>query len=495
MTASPCVRTLIFGLATTALAEPHGPDVVWLDRLGMGADGPSFESLERMGPRKYLDAQLADPRPLPLAIQARIDALSTTGLRPLELMRHRDSLAHLVDSAKGMDAKAAAQKTLDQWKSQVFAESVKRNLWRAMYSPDGLRERMVWFWGNHFSVFSGKDEGSILVGDYEERALRPNALGRFRDLVLATLRHPAMLAYLDNAQNAAGHANENYARELLELHTLGVDGGYTHQVVMALAKVLTGVGINWQRTPDKGKLPMGLVRDEGFEFNPRRHDSTGVVLLGKPVAGTGFDEIRQAVDILCRHPSTARHVATRIATCLLGKTPPPALVQAMSKTFAKTDGDIGAVVRTFFESAESHSPGALKDPRRFVVGALRQAYEGKVLTNLNPAANWIRQLDEPLFGRPTPDGYPLTESGWSSEGQMVKRFEIARAIGSGPAGLFEVDSGAPAPGRGFPLYQRPAFWKWREPLLGDSTKSVLNQASSAQEWNLLWISSPEAMRD
>jgi uncharacterized protein (DUF1800 family) len=481
--------------ASASFSAKPAVDLVWLDRIGMGANGASAAELDGLGEEKFLDRQLGPEHALPEDVQAQIDSLEIRSEPPLVLMRHRDSLSKLVDSAVDDSAKARAHRALGDWKSGIFAETVRSHLLCELYSPDGLRERMVWFWGNHFSVFSGKDEEQILLADYEERALRPHALGKFKDLVMATLTHPAMLTYLDNAQNAAGRINENYARELLELHTLGVDGGYSQQDVQSLAKVLTGVGVNWRRGPNADRPPPpGTIRDGGFEFNPRRHDTGSVVLLGNHLHGGGFEEVESAVDILCRHPATARHLSRRLAEYFLGEPPSAVLVDRMATTFRRTDGDISAVLRTFFLSPESHAPGALKDPHRFVVGALRQAYEGRSLSNLKPVANWLNQLGEPLYGRLTPDGYPLDEQGWSSEGQMVKRFEVARAIGSGPGGLFEVEPGMPS-GGGFPLFQRPFFWKWRKPSLSVNTRSVLDQATSPQEWNLLWISSPEAMRD
>jgi len=490
-----CCSALGLAMASPSFAAKPAVDLVWLDRIGMGADGTSATELESLGEGKFLDRQLGPEHELPEDVRSRIESMEIQSEDPLVLMRHRDSLSKLVDSASDDSAKARAHRALGDWRNGVLFETVQRHLLRDLYSPDGLRERMAWFWGNHFSVFSGKDEEQLLLADYEDRALRPHALGRFRDLVLATLTHPAMLTYLDNAQNAVGHINENYARELLELHTLGVNGGYSQQDVQSLAVVLTGVGVNWRRGPNANRPPPpGTIRDGAFEFNLRRHDTSSVVLLGTRLRGGGFEEVQTAVDILCRHPATAKHLSRRLAEYFLGAPAPAGLVDRMATTFRKTDGDISAVLRTFFLSPESHSPGALKDPHRFVVGALRQAYEGRILSNLRPVAYWLNQLGEPLYGRLTPDGYPLDGEGWSSEGQMVKRFEVARAIGSGPGALFDRDPGVPS-GGGFPLFQRPFFWKWREPLLGANTRSVLDQAKSPQEWNLLWMSSPEAMRD
>ena len=165
--------------------------------------------------------------------------------------------------------KEQARKALNDRGNKLAYEAIRRNLLRAVYSPAQLQEQMVWFWLNHFSVFEYKANLRWLVGDYEERAIRPHVFGHFKDLVMATLEHPAMLQYLDNNQNAAGHINENYARELLELHTLGVGGGYSQQDVQELARVLTGVGINVGASPRlKPEMQRLYVRSGAFEFNP-----------------------------------------------------------------------------------------------------------------------------------------------------------------------------------------------------------------------------------
>src|SRR6202044_3845302 len=155
------------------------------------------------------------------------------------------------------------------------------DLLRAVYSPSQLQEQMIWFWLNHFSVYQHKADLRWLVADYSERAIRPHALGHFRDLVMATLEHPAMLQYLDNAQNAAGHINENYARELMELHTLGVDAGYSQHDVQELARVLTGVGIARPDAPGPQTRRQKLLIGDGlFAFYPGRHDFGDKTLLG-----------------------------------------------------------------------------------------------------------------------------------------------------------------------------------------------------------------------
>src|SRR3984893_5784199 len=214
-----------------------------------------------------------------------------------------------------VDQKAAAQQVYQQAMNDIAHQAATRTILRALYAPDQLRERMTWFWFNHFNVHQYKANVRALVGDYEDRAIRAHALGRFRDLLEATLRHPAMLRYLDNADNAAGHINENYAREIMELHTMGVGSGYTQKDVEELARVLTGVGIdlNPEGPKLKPELQGQLIHDGLFEFNPARHDFGDKVFLGQAIKGRGFDEVDQVLDILSRRPATAGHISRRLA--------------------------------------------------------------------------------------------------------------------------------------------------------------------------------------
>jgi uncharacterized protein (DUF1800 family) len=311
---------------------------------------------------------------------------------------------------------------------------------------------------------------------------------------MATLQHPAMLQYLDNSQNAAGHINENYARELLELHTLGVNSGYTQQDVQELARVLTGVGVNAGESP-RLKPPMQrlYIRNGAFEFNPARHDFGAKTFLGHPIAGKGFGEVEDAVDRIVEQPACARFISRRLAMYFVADNPSPALVERLAQTFMQTRGDLAAVLHTLFLSREFDAAlgGKFKDPTRFVVSAVRFAYDGRPISNTRPLLNWLNGLGEGPFARQTPDGFPVTELAWASSGQMSRRFEIARAIGSGNAGLFDSEDGGPGAAAGFPQLSNRLYFEAVEPFLAARTKEALGRANSQQEWNTFLLSSPD----
>ncbi len=467
-----------------------------LERQTLGVNESIYNQWREDGYDLWLDKQLRKTHSLPAAIQQKIDELDISRENMLNILAHSATLKAAVDAAQADDARELARKMLREYENHILQEGMRRNLWRALYSQDTLRERMTWFWFNHFNVYSGKANLRLLIPDYEENAIRPHALGKFSDLLLATLKHPAMLVYLDNAQNSVGKINENYARELLELHTLGVNTGYTQQDVQELARVLTGIGVNFsERTKPAAKLA-GYVLDGAFEFNPRRHDQGNKLLLGQTIHGAGLSEAEQVVLLLSRQPATAKHISTQLATYFLGSEPPISLVNNMAAVFLKTDGDIAATLKVLFSASEfQQASGGFKDPYRYVVGALRQGYEGRVISNLKPVIYWLNQLGEPLYGKLTPDGYPLQGDAWSSEGQMVKRFEIARAMGSGNAGLFDDEAKSALAPTGFPIFQSRFFYQVIEPKMSKNTRDVLTHANSPQEWNLLWLSSPEMMND
>ncbi|MBL8157578.1 MAG: DUF1800 domain-containing protein, partial [Anaerolineae bacterium] len=221
-------------------------------------------------------------------------------------------------------------------------------------------ERLVWFWSNHFTISVLKQRMIFVAGGYEREAIRPNVLGRFEDLLIATVRHPAMLLYLDNAfsigpDSPAGRftgrgLNENHAREILELHTLGVNGGYTQTDVIELARVLTGWSVDRQ----------GTDNDNGFKFFPNRHQPGTKTLLGKTYAEAGEAEGRQALIELARHPSTARHIATKLARHFIADEPPPQAVARLERVFRDTGGDLKAMAIAIVDEPAAWQPSLTK---------------------------------------------------------------------------------------------------------------------------------------
>jgi uncharacterized protein (DUF1800 family) len=309
---------------------------------------------------------------------------------------------------------------------------------RAVESPRQLQEVMADFWFNHFNIYYNKGLDKIWTAAYEEQAIRPYALGKFRDLVYATCHHPAMLFYLDNWQNSAPGAkgakgaqsglNENYARELMELHTLGVDGGYTQKDVTELARILTGLGIGKQDA--KG---MDRGTGNGCAFDSTRHDYGTKVLLGHTIRGSGESEIDEALAILLRHPSTARHLSFQLAQYFVADKPPASLVAKMAATWTQTDGDIKSVLTTMFKSPEfwneNYNEGKFKSPLRYVVSTLRAA-DAKP-GQYTFATEFLKGQGMPLYSCLTPDGYKNTREAWVNPDTLLKRITFATTIASG----------------------------------------------------------------
>ena len=480
--------------ASAALAVLHREDTLWLARVSFGLDRATVDDYRKLGRERFLDRQLtARDQQLPAPIAAQIDAMEISHAEPAAWIADVVAQYKVINAMPDGPDREQARKTLNERGNKLAYDAIRRQLLRAVYSPSQLQEQMVWFWLNHFSVYQHKGDLRWLVGDYEERAIRPHALGHFRDLVMATLEHPAMLQYLDNNQNAVGHVNENYARELLELHTLGVGSGYTQQDVQQLALILTGVGVNGGKTPHlRREWERLYLRAGAFEFNPARHDFSRKILLGQSIEQSGFGEVEQAVTLITRQPACARFISRELAAYFVADDPPAALVERMAQTFMRTNGDTAAVLRTLFLSRDFNAAlgGKFKDPMRFVVSAVRFAYDGRPLTNVRPMLNWLNNLGEAPYGHPTPDGYPATELNWASSGQMSRRFEIARAIGSGNAGLFDSYDGSASTG-GFPQLSNRLYFEAVEPFLQANTRAALDRAASAQEWNTFLLSSPD----
>lgn len=531
----PASRTAGWGAPAAEPLHPVVADACWLGRISHGAAPASLARLRALGRARYLDEQLAWPLADPPALAALLAPLPLSQASDQQRMRAARQEQQRITTLAGEEDKQAARMALNAQAAAAWQETQGRHLLRALHSPAQLRELMTGFWMNHFSVHANKASLRWTLADYEDKAVRPRALGRFEDLLLATVTSPAMLEYLDNAQSAAGRLNENYARELLELHTLGISGGpsgstYTQQDVQELARVLTGLGLNVAGEPPKlpaHRQPQYLARGL-FEFNPARHDFGPKVLLGRSIAPVGFGEVEQAVALLAGEPATARFISAKLAAWFVADPPPPGLVEKAAQTFTRTQGDLAAVLRVLLLSPEmaaavqAPAGARFKEPLLYVTSTVRLAYPERLVTNPRPLINWLSQLGQPLYGRASPDGYPTHEAAWASSGQMIKRFEFARNIGSGNGNLFTpfqpypppaspqgaarqammaTAPAAPAvpeatapPAVGPPALKSAFFEQTLAPTLGPATQAALAQAAGPAEWNALLLSSPEWMQ-
>jgi uncharacterized protein (DUF1800 family) len=479
-------------------------DLALIGRMTWGVNSSVAAQFLAVGRDRWLDDQLHPPPKdrLPAAAQAMVNAMPIATKPVAETAMSLAAQSRAANQVEDIEQKKAAQQAYQQAMNDAARQAATRSLLRDLYSPDQLREKMTWFWFNHFNVLQGKSDIRATIGDYEERALRPYALGRFRDLLEATVKHPAMLRYLDNAENARGHINENYAREIMELHTMGVGSGYTQEDVQELARILTGVGVNFQPDgpkpagPAPAPPPAGYIRAGLFEFNPNRHDIAPKRFLGHVIEGGGFAEVEQALDLLARQPATANHVCQQLATYFVADTPPPAPVQRMAQTFQRTDGDIASVLALMFRSPEFNAAprSKYKDPMQFVLSAVRLAYDDKVVLNPGPILGWLGRLAQGLYNHETPDGYAMTAAPWTGPGQMAVRFEIARQIGANSAGLFKPPGPDAVDHPAFPQIQNALYFTSLQQTLSVPTRAALDQAVSPQDWNTLFLSSPEFMR-
>jgi uncharacterized protein (DUF1800 family) len=402
------------------------------------------------------------------------------------------------------ERKKSIQKATQQFFHDVSDQYTTSKLERVINSPWQLQEVMTDFWFNHFNISMNKGLDRMWVGAYENEAIRPYALGRFRDLLGATCHHPAMLFYLDNWQNTAPKSpgargqfkglNENYARELMELHTLGVDGGYTQHDVIELARVLTGLGLSrlggreqgpgaktnstsgqvtglgtgfgqgqiareqaalasstflsqhpglarWAATrgnsatgaPNWQRANVTPVDKYGAVFDSSRHDFGDKILLGKKIPGTGEDEIEHALDMLARHPSTAHHICYQLAQYFVADNPPSGLVDRLSACFTATAGDIKAVLMELFRSPEfmdAHNQGNKYKSPFRYVVSCIRA-AGVEPQDYRSIKQFLQLQGEPLYGCLTPDGYKNTSDAWLNPDALLRRINFAVGVGAG----------------------------------------------------------------
>ncbi len=487
-----------------------------LNRLSFGARPGDIQKVEAMGVDRYIQQQLnPESMPEPQALTNQLAQLETLRLNPIQLVQEfRPQLA------LGQKKDPAQQKTNRQFGRTATQEAVEARLLRATESDRQLQEVMVDFWFNHFNVYSGKGLTRVWVGSYEQEAIRPYAFGRFRDLLEATARHPAMLFYLDNWQNTAPNSaaakgrfqglNENYARELMELHTLGVDSGYTQQDVISLAKILTGWGFR--------RVGQAANGSNAFYFDTKRHDFSDKVFLGRTIKGSGIQEVEQALDMLAKHPATARHLSYQLAQYFVADQPPKALIDRLTQKYQATDGNIREVLRTLFRSPEfmdsKYYNAKFKTPYQYVVSAFRAA--GTDVANPQFVQTTLQQLGMPIYGCQTPDGYKNTQDAWLNPDAMTRRLSFATVLASGrvpvatasakpgmPVEVAGIGAGArnqePATGLNSSLQTSvlPVDFSQLTATLGDRFSPQTHQAIAASPPPLrsaLVLGSPEFMR-
>jgi uncharacterized protein (DUF1800 family) len=347
----------------------------------------------------------------------------------------------------------------------VAMELTEAKIYRAVMSERQLAEVLTDFWFNHFNVFLEKGADKWLTTSYERDAIRPHVLGKFEDMVKATAQHPAMLFYLDNWQSVSNEfgarmnrrtkgkarvrgLNENYARELMELHTLGVDGGYSQKDVQEVARCFTGWTID---EPNRGGK---------FHFAPRVHDDGEKIVLGQRIpAGGGMNDGFAVIHLLAKHPSTAKFLSRKLAQRFVADEPPAALVERMAAAFLKTDGDLKAVMKSMLDSPEFFTEGAyrakMKSPLEMVAGALRAT--GAEISSALEVSQGLAQMGQPLYKKQEPTGYSNNGEDWVNSAGLLARMNFAIALGDNKIRGVKIDRdqfAAVAKNTGAPEWQR-----------------------------------------
>ena len=477
----------------TAGAVPGDPDEKTiahvLNRLGFGPVPGQVDRVRELGLKAYIDQQLAPERIPDAAMAERLADFTTLRMSPRELAEKyylpaiserraqqqnaNDAMAKPTGNDMMASEKPAPERPDrpgqgSQGPRLVMAELTQQKLLRAAYSQRQLDEVMVDFWFNHFNVFAGKGPTRMYVAEYERNAIRPHALGKFRDILGEVAQSPAMLFYLDNWQSAAPEGaqnmtparrrpgqfarpgqparpappnrpkgiNENYARELMELHTLGVEGGYTQKDVQEIARAFTGWTITLPRMGGE------------FRFDPRMHDDGEKQVLGVKIpSGGGRKDGERVLDILAKHPSTAKFIATKLARRFVADEPPKALVDRAAARFRDTDGDIREVVRTIVTAPEFFAPSSyrakVKTPLEFVASAVRAS--GVDVRNSQPLIQAMTEMGMPPYMCQPPTGYADKADAWVNTGALLSRMNFAVMLSSGD----RLRRGGPGRGRGF----------------------------------------------
>jgi len=464
------LSAVALGVVTvSAAAVPNDAETVRhaLNRITFGPRDGDVERVQSIGLQKYIEQQLHPERIADSGMAPRLDGLKSITMSTREISQTFEAPVLEARRAQKQEAKADADpdapkmpSPVQQRANSVLVELGEQKILRAVYSERQLQEVLTDFWFNHFNVDARKGRDRFMLTEYEREVIRPHVLGSFRDLLGATAKSPAMLFYLDNwmsvdpngphpvqtppryvrgpfggrmvvpgtprqpadKKNAPKGLNENYGRELLELHTLGVDGGYTQKDVTEVARAFTGWTIE---NPRQGG---------GFVFRQQVHDMGQKVVLGHMIkAGGGESDGEQVLDIVARHPSTARFIATKLARRFVSDTPPQSLVDRAAKKFLDSGGDLREVTRTILLSPEFLGADAVnakaKTPFEFLVSALRA--NGSDVRDARPFVRTMQELGMPLYQCQPPTGYKDTADAWINTGALVARMDVAVRLSAG----------------------------------------------------------------
>lgn len=561
---------LVIAARTDALT-PREQALHALNRLSFGPRPGDVDRVAQMGVSAYIQEQLHPERIPDGRIDARLAGYTTLSMSNAQIIEHfevpllqarrkikaeraANAKADGSDPSEPSEAEVAKVRDLlspDQRPKRILDELTAARILRASESERQLNEVMVDFWMNHFNVYANKGQDRFAIVSFERDAIRPHIWGSFEDLLQATAKSPAMLFYLDNARsvadeehrpagaasggfggrrtsrfadparqaqagaNAPRGLNENYARELMELHTLGVDGGYTQNDVTELARILTGWSIGRPKGMEGGagraelagrgrRMMQEQEEPGGFIFRARAHDAGTKTLLGRTFAAGGIEEGERAIAMLAHQPATAHHIAYQLCQRLVADEPPAELVDRVAKRFLANGGDLRDTVRTIVTSPEFFDPqyyrAKIKSPFEYVVSALRAvggATDGRAI------AKQIAEMGEPLYLCQPPTGYSDTADAWVSSGALLARLNFALALAQGRVAGTSADSGilrlaGSSPGRGV---DAAAHWLIGTDISGETlatiTKRIADGGAQAEPSTLvagLILGSPEFQR-
>ena len=420
-------------MATNKLPQPDERHI--LERLSFGVTSSQIEQINRIGVEAYIQSQLS---PQLIAESPIVDnylaKFSLISQEPIELQKiEYFNRIKIRNSQLPIKQKIRLRRKNSNLNNRAKDEAIDSHLVRAIYSNRQLQEVMVDFWFNHFNVSADKGSIKLWLSDYENK-IRTHALGNFRDLLGMTAKHPAMLIYLDNKKNTAPNSpagkrgklglNENYARELMELHTLGIDGGYTQDDVIALARIFTGWGMDYQGNGGDKK---------GFLFHENRHDQEDKLFLDHRITANGIQEGEQALDILASHPATAHFISYKLAQYFVADQPPASLVEQLAQEFIKSQGNIKTLMDVLIHSQEFNDPQyykqKFKTPYQYIISLVRM---GEIKEpNLQRVRGILKQLSMPVYHCSPPTGYKNTQSAWLNPQAMLQRTGMATAIANG----------------------------------------------------------------